>query len=86
MSRAQVSSMNAFEHSARVRKVNAIVALLKRWEIVPDEAVRYTPEEWAVVARMVGVGAPSSVTVAAVLERLRSGRDLSVVEQLQARR
>lgn len=78
--------MECREVLGRERKVREICRYLQSLGIVADEARFYTAEEWKIVAREAKVNPPSSRSVASILERLDTGRDLNIVDQLKVQR
>lgn len=79
-------SMTAREAIYRERKVARIVGYLRSLDIGAEEARHYTIEERCEVAELAHVNPPSARSWASVCSALDTGRQLSVMEQLEVER
>lgn len=80
------SSMTVREANDRERKVGRICRYLQSCAVSAEEASRYTKAEWAEVAKQAGTRKPSETSVASVLHRMETGRDMPLLDQLEVER
>lgn len=63
--------MNGYKLAAQMTKAHKLAARLRGHDITADEARGITPEQWAMLARAIGINPPSAETVEMVIDYLK---------------
>lgn len=64
------ATANPYQTAGRLTKAHRLACHLHRHDITAEEAERITGEQWAQMARIVGVNVPSAETVALTIRQL----------------